>query len=499
MKHMEKGKKSYVARMFSSFVVLWRARDELSVKNIRKSYLQYFLVLPVLLALVNMQNNYLRLPVTLFGLDSIRLMYISYCIGIVIMLLIRMQKWYSVSRLMSGLCVCSIIIFTFLPAGNAKLYCALVCWIGVGSLMAYAMFVFAFILNNTERLFGLLLAIFSHGVLMCLTGLGISGIFLTDILPAVLTLTAAVCVFLTKNEQMVVPEKQKEPQHPSIGLATIFFAVSFLIDSASTFLFSQISTSYQVIDGIGIFVAILICLIIQVICKQSVWHLWNLFFVVAFLAHLLTLSKNPVIIQLAFFLHGVIYIGYIAIVYTIGGINKKYGSIANFRKNLLILFGLLAPLQALLGFAQSRWPGAVFLFAVISCGLMLFVFLLLAPMFQRYLFTSEWMDDCHSSDMSEAGQRLQSLKEKGSPISEGLFDDFTGRLASLTRTERELFRCYRERKGTQEILACMYISLSTLKTHNSHIFDKLGISSRDELLLYIDLIEKSGNADKLEV
>lgn len=497
MKNSEKEPR-YMSSVFSSFAALWRTKDALSVKNIRKSHLQYFLILPILLALVNMQNNYLRIPGQILGLDSLKLMYISYCAGIVTMLFINVRHWGIVSRLMAGICVCGIFAYIYLPHGNAELFCALACWIGVGGLMAFAMYVFAFILNNTERLFGLLLAFFSHGVFMIFMGMGISNFFLTDLLPGMLTLAVAICVFLSDINRFPIPEKRDEPPHPSIWLAMIFFAVSFLVDSTSSFLFTQLSDSYQVFDGIGIFAAIIISVIIQIRLKHSVWHLWNLFFIVAFLAHLLTLCENTAIIKIAFFLHGVIYIGYVAIVYTIGGINKKYGSIALFRKNLIILFGLLAPMQAILGYAQNHWPQAAFLFSVIACGTMLFVFLLLSPLFQRHLFLSDWMDDYYRIDMSPAGQHLQSLKVEGKPISEGLFDDFISKVGTLTRTERELFQCYKDGKGTQEILACMYISLSTFKTHNSHIFQKLGISSRDELLLYIDLIRKSGKASEIE-
>jgi DNA-binding CsgD family transcriptional regulator len=38
----------------------------------------------------------------------------------------------------------------------------------------------------------------------------------------------------------------------------------------------------------------------------------------------------------------------------------------------------------------------------------------------------------------------------------------------------------------------MFITINTLKTHNGHIYSKLGITSKEELMLYGELIKKSG-------
>jgi hypothetical protein len=47
------------------------------------------------------------------------------------------------------------------------------------------------------------------------------------------------------------------------------------------------------------------------------------------------------------------------------------------------------------------------------------------------------------------------------------------------------------------VLAAMYISPSTLKTHNSHIYAKLNVASRDELNLYFRLLEQCDRLNEL--
>lgn|GEM_PF-2726032 len=79
-----------------------------------------------------------------------------------------------------------------------------------------------------------------------------------------------------------------------------------------------------------------------------------------------------------------------------------------------------------------------------------------------------------------------------------LFEEFIDKINLLTPAEKTIFNYYIEGKTNSEILSLLYISLSTFKTHNSHIYSKLGISSRDELLLYIKLIRKSGCMSKIE-
>lgn len=495
----EKNSRNFWHRITISLGKLWRSRDELSIKNIRLSHIQYFLSLPILLVLVNMQNNFLKSPETLFGLDWLTLMYMFYCIGIVVMMLVRFSAWNNIIRIFAVSSVVFMAAYLAAQDGFIGLLFLLACWIGVGACVAYSIFIFVFVLNNTERLLGILLIAAFHGIFMCLVGAEISGVFLTKIFPALLMAAAAVCVFSMKQDSLSdVPEKENGALHPGIKLSLPFFILAFIADSASSFVFTYEGISSTFINGLGVFAAIILAIIIQFIFRQSVWHMWNLFFIIAFSSHILILLADPAARSAAFFLHGMIYIGYVSVFYTMGGIHKKYSSLNGLRKNLLMMFSIIAPALAVLGFAESRWPQTVVFLTMICCGVMMFTFLMLSPLFQRHFFTSEWIDDYRSADMSAAGRYLQSLKSAGEPIPDSLFDDFILKTKALTRTERELFRCYFDGKSTQEILEAMFISLSTFKTHNSHIFKKLSISSRDELILYINLIKKSGKSSEIE-
>lgn len=73
---------------------------------------------------------------------------------------------------------------------------------------------------------------------------------------------------------------------------------------------------------------------------------------------------------------------------------------------------------------------------------------------------------------------------------------FLERLPELSKTEREIFDYYVEGLSKQEILAAAHIRESTLKYHNSHIYEKLNVRSRKELFMYISWMKKSQNEGK---
>lgn len=94
-------------------------------------------------------------------------------------------------------------------------------------------------------------------------------------------------------------------------------------------------------------------------------------------------------------------------------------------------------------------------------------------------------------DMINARLAAASSQEDAS-ISEEVtsaVDEFSGRLESLTPREREIFDLYLEGKNASEISESLFISYSTMKYHNRHIYSKLGVTSRRELLELIRLLQ----------
>ncbi|MBR2081290.1 MAG: hypothetical protein IJ980_06625 [Oscillospiraceae bacterium] len=59
---------------------------------------------------------------------------------------------------------------------------------------------------------------------------------------------------------------------------------------------------------------------------------------------------------------------------------------------------------------------------------------------------------------------------------------FAEGIPELTQTEAVIFRSYIARMSTKEVLAALNIKENTLKFHNKNLYQKLGVSSRKELL-----------------
>jgi DNA-binding CsgD family transcriptional regulator len=89
-------------------------------------------------------------------------------------------------------------------------------------------------------------------------------------------------------------------------------------------------------------------------------------------------------------------------------------------------------------------------------------------------------------------ERLLKIHSNGNPVSFSLFEDFVARVKTLTPTQEAVFRYHAEGKSAEEILSLMRIAIGTLRNHNTHIFSKLNVSSRDEMLAYVELIKKCG-------
>lgn len=72
---------------------------------------------------------------------------------------------------------------------------------------------------------------------------------------------------------------------------------------------------------------------------------------------------------------------------------------------------------------------------------------------------------------------------------------FAAHRASLTPTERTIYRYYLEGKSTKEIMAALEIKENTLKYHNKNIYAKLGVSSRKQLVMIASLLKDSPGTD----
>ena len=79
-----------------------------------------------------------------------------------------------------------------------------------------------------------------------------------------------------------------------------------------------------------------------------------------------------------------------------------------------------------------------------------------------------------------------------------LFSDFSERTQTLTAAERGILHYYIDGHEIEEIPGLAYISMATVRKHNSNLYRKLHVASRDELMLYIDLFRRCDCLDDIK-
>ncbi len=94
---------------------------------------------------------------------------------------------------------------------------------------------------------------------------------------------------------------------------------------------------------------------------------------------------------------------------------------------------------------------------------------------------------------------LASKDEKpAEPAQSRLYQDFVKNIETLSKAERAVFNLYMEGYKATEIADILCLSINTIKTHNKRIYMKLNVSSRKELMVYVNLMkEKSGSQNSM--
>ena len=83
------------------------------------------------------------------------------------------------------------------------------------------------------------------------------------------------------------------------------------------------------------------------------------------------------------------------------------------------------------------------------------------------------------------------------PSMEDMFCSFSQKVQTLTAAERRILNYYIAGHEIAEVPELAFVSIHTVKKHNRSIYQKLGIASRDELILYNELFRICDRLDEL--
>ncbi len=130
------------------------------------------------------------------------------------------------------------------------------------------------------------------------------------------------------------------------------------------------------------------------------------------------------------------------------------------------------------------------------------------PIFQSFqAIREEGALESAPSGISELDALVDFVRAKNQnqPIGEGalppdveeLFATFARGAESLTATERNILRYYADGREVSEVAELAYISIHTVRKHNANMYQKLGVGSRDELMLYLEMFRRCGRLEEL--
>lgn len=105
----------------------------------------------------------------------------------------------------------------------------------------------------------------------------------------------------------------------------------------------------------------------------------------------------------------------------------------------------------------------------------------------------EFLSSKREEDKTEGASREKTQPEvTANKLPSSLFDEFVKNTRTLSPAERSVFDLYVEGHTAKEITEILCLSINTIKTHNKRIYMKLNVTSREELLLYVNMLKEAG-------
>jgi len=98
------------------------------------------------------------------------------------------------------------------------------------------------------------------------------------------------------------------------------------------------------------------------------------------------------------------------------------------------------------------------------------------------------LDGAASDKKNEADVNAVST-EKAILTFAGRYEQFLKDLETLTKAQRNVFDLYVQDYTAEEIAGKLDIAMSTIKTHNRNILSKLGVTSRKEMMVYVNMMK----------
>lgn len=439
-------------------------RPEQDIRSIRLSRLPYMLIFALAPVFANMQEGVLGGHPGLAGVDAMSLMGIAYCLGAgMLFAIVRPEGLRRYARGLAWVCAALYTAWLALPPGEGGSFAAgLLFMFALGGCAGIAAFGYCYALNAAERMLGAALI----SLFCMLWQLDFSYQFLSGLFPRAylssLVAGTAICLSLYRAEDCRRAEENRQSRlNLPLVLMLLFFFLHKAIEVFYTYLPASRAMEALRANALMGIITFFLSLFLYFRARFSVWHMCNLFLIGMLAAIVLQLaSTGMAALWAARLLHGFEQMGFIVSYYLLGSVLNRHAGFRLFRRILMVSLNLTALIYLAPGLIQALNPAALPAAAGMVAALLFLLFVLLSPVYARYLFPVQPQED-----RPDGSSRLEAfLKEKG-----------------LTPREKEVLQLLLNGLQHKECAESLHISVDTQKYHARNIYRKLGVTSRSQL------------------
>ena len=450
----------------------------------------------LLLSIVIGDLRYLDQQITVFGIDPNVLIQIFFGLGF---LPIFFAKERHVSLLLRVAVLAQAVLFViqFLVGPGIprlSIFCAFHFSNGVSTACGF--YLFAFALNNVERLFTMAAAqvYFAFSYLFLHDATFFLDIGSVVVMLALVVATFAVCrqgkpsndtqgaqprfAFAIRQiprpgSAPVTESKELGAWESGIAAVIVLSMVYNVITLMTLYIEYNEATVSAALYGIGGIVSLLVIFVIMLVFNYSALHLWSLCLVCSVLGIGALYYTSAFAVGAGSLLYGIGNgLGFMILYYLQGGALKRSGSFKLLRLFCLFAFFNYAVVYGLFNVLYSNLnaPNLSLAFPVVL--VLALICFLIAPVLHDKLFRTDWTDGYHMADMPLYAEAFKQIEQA---------DKVNG--LGLTPREKEIFTLLMTEASFKEIASTLHLSGSTVNFHTKNLYRKLNIQGRTELLV----------------
>ncbi|MCL2481099.1 MAG: helix-turn-helix transcriptional regulator [Spirochaetaceae bacterium] len=458
-----------LVKLSAIFAKTFQARDELSFRNIRGALWPALLIFPLSIILGDLRYFDLKIEVT--GFQSWELML--YFLGLGWLILAFIPKKFIVPLLrLAAIISAALVPFQILtPDGPVKLALFTAFQFFNGICAASAFYIFCFVLNNVERLFGMALIQLYYGFYYTIW----RAVPLVQEVGKIWGGAAIMIIYLIVVFSCRIEQKEINTESDGkgsgvpfvLGLDIIYYMIMCMIN----YIEWEASSVSSMAFGLGSTISVGLVIVIQFWRGHNAMYIWLLFLTLSLLGLGALLYDAKITLISGSFAYGLgDGLGYIIIYYMCAGAIRWSRSLRMFRYFCLVFFIQYFIISGIfsVAFNYIEAPNKYFAFAVVL--VLSSICFMLIPLIQKKLFEADWTDGLYLRDMEQYSKHFAETEARSAKEQ-----------LNLTVREEEVLTMLLGGNSPKEIAFILKISFDTVRFHQKNLYRKLEINSIHEL------------------